>query len=213
MATVYKSEINKFNVHFYPNFLNKDDANKYFNILNNHVVYNSKEESQITVYGKKFYIPRSQVGYGDLGTYYEFSGTKVTANPWCDGSILGNALLELKNKVELVTGKKFNFVLINKYNDGNDNIGHHRDNEAGLEKEPAIAGISFGQPRDIIFKPYKFIPIKDNLPLHDDKLSLILNHGSMYVMMDKTNIFWTHGIPVRKSVKGVRISLTFRLLI
>ena len=105
--------------------------------------------------------------------------------------------------------------MLNKYKDGESYIGHHRDDEKELGNDPAIACVTLGAERDFIFTPYKFIPIPEQnneLPLVNDKLSILLEHGSMCVMLDKTNTFWTHSIPKRTKIKTPRISLTFRFI-
>lgn len=209
----FTSLTNNINVHYYDKFFDKNKADSYFNVLEQNVVYNSDEESQVMVYGKKHVIPRKQVAFGDLGTSYNFAGVTVAANPWNNNDVLSNALLEIKAKVEEYTGKKFNFVLLNKYKDGESYIGHHRDDEKELGNDPAIACVSFGAERDFVFAPYRFIPIaNNNLPLVNDKLSMVLGHGSLCIMLDKTNTFWTHSIPKRAKIKTPRISLTFRFI-
>jgi alkylated DNA repair dioxygenase AlkB len=213
----YSSIINNIDVHYYNNFLDKDTAYRYFNILEQNVIYTSDEESKVTVYGKKHVIPRKQVAFGDFGTSYNFAGVTVAANPWTNvDDILCKTLLEIKNKVEEYTGKKFNFVLINRYKDGESYIGAHRDDEKELGDDPSIACVTFGAERPIVFAPYRFIPLPEpnniNLPLVNDKLSVILEHGSLCVMLNKTNTFWTHMIPKRSKIKTPRVSLTFRLI-
>lgn len=208
----YSSLKNNINVHYYDTFFNKKLADDYFDILEKNVIYNSDEESIVTIYGKKHVIPRKQVAYGDLGTSYNFAGVTVSSKPWNDNNILSNTLLEIKNSVEICTRQKFNFVLINRYKDSNSYIGPHRDDEKELGDDPTIAGVSFGAERDVVFAPYKFIPLPDNLPLVKDKLHVKLGHGSLFVMLDKTNTFWTHSIPKNSKVNNSRISLTFRYI-
>jgi alkylated DNA repair dioxygenase AlkB len=212
MSKYYTSTINNINVHYHNDFLDKQTSDKYFNIFESNIVYNSDEESQITMFGKKMNIPRQQVAYGDKGTSYKFAGVKVMAIPWNDDNVLSKTLLEIKTKVEEKIGKKFNFVLINKYKNGDSYIGAHRDDEKELGHNPSIACVSFGCERPIIFAPYKFIPIKDTLILSKEKLSIPLKHGSLCVMLDTTNTYWTHTIPKNYKLDKPRISLTFRYI-
>lgn len=201
------SLIDNFNVYYCPNFLDKRKADKYFNILENELKYNSKEESKVKIFGKEFYIPRSQVAYGDQGTHYSFAGTKVNAKSWDDKNILCTVLKNIKHKVEIFTGKKFNFVLINRYKDGNQYIGYHSDDEKELGKDPTIVGISLGAERDFMFKPRKFIP--ENI---SSNFEINLGHGSLVSMNPPTNDFWYHSVPKRAAITKPRISLTFRYI-
>ena len=135
------------------------------------------------------------------------------ANPWDDNTILSKTLQKIKTKVEEYTGKTFNFVLLNRYKDGESYIGAHRDDEKELGDDPSIACITFGAERDFVFAPYRFIPLPDpNLELTNNKINIVLEHGSLCVMLDKTNTYWTHCIPKRSKIKLPRVSLTFRLI-
>ena len=44
------------------------------------------------------------------------------------------------------------FVYFQRYKDGNDCIGEHRDDEKDLVEDSPIASLSLGQTRDFIFK-------------------------------------------------------------
>ena len=210
----FSSLTDKINVHYYAKFLDKYKADKYYSILEEKLVYNSAEDSKVVVYGKTFDIPRKQVAYGEPGTYYRFAGNTVKAKSWNEEDnednkkdIVCTIIKNIKHKVELFTRQQFNFVLINRYADGNQMIHHHQDDERELGKDPTIVGVSLGAERDVQFKPYHFIPAK--IP---GKINLELGNGSIFVMLPPTNDFWSHSIPKRADVKTPRISLTFRYL-
>jgi len=198
----YSSLINKINVHYQPNLLTEEEANRYFDILEKNVTYNSPEESKFKIFGKEVDIPRKQVGYGAPGLSYKFANTTVHAKPWDDDDIVCNTLIMIKKRVELVTKKKFNFVLINRYEDGNQYIGFHRDDEKELGDKPDVVGVSLGAERTIKFKS------KEN----DNKYEIELQHGSMVSMLWPTNEYWQHSIPKQPLVETPRISLTFRYI-
>lgn len=193
------------NVHYSGNFINKYTADKYYDIFEKNIKYNSAEESKIKIFGKDIEIPRKQVGYGEPGTSYQFSGVKVSAKSWSENNILCIVLRNIRHKVETFTGQTFNFVLINRYEDGNQYIGYHSDDEKELGNEPTIVGVSFGAKRDVSFKSNSFIPSKIS-----QQFNLELEHGSIFVMYDPTNTHWKHSIPKRSNIKTPRISLTFR---
>ena len=198
----------KINIHYSSEFLKHHDADKYLKIFEDKLTYNSKEDSKIKIFGKEHYIPRKQVAYGTPGTFYTFSGLKVNARSWDDKSdIVCRVIKNIKHKVEKFTGKKFNFCLINRYEDGDQYIGYHRDDEKELGDEPTIVGVSLGSEREILFQAAKLIP-----EFHKKTISLPLSHGSIFVMYHPTNDYWKHSIPKRASVAQPRISLTFRYL-
>ena len=53
-------------------------------------------------------------------------------------------LKEITKKVNEVLGTNFNTILLNKYKDGNDCIGFHRDRETGWAAGSGFATLSFG---------------------------------------------------------------------
>lgn len=167
------------------------EANQYFNVLEKEIHYLDK--FAVFVGNKMRNVPRQVVAYGDTGLTYRFSGTKVVAKPWIP------ILLELKKLVQKKTGQKYNFVLINRYRNGYDNINKHRDDEHDLVKDAFIATLSFGETRRFIFSRLKF-----------KSFSLLLKNGSLLVMKPPTNQYWYHSIPKEINITGRRISLTFR---
>lgn len=189
-------------INYTKEFLTRTKADKLFNYLNQNLTYNSEKDSMVMIRGKYIKIPRQQVAYGNINTYYEFAGNKVDARYWSDDEC-GLLLEELRNDIELYTGKKFNFVLVNKYKDGNSYIGYHHDDERNLVPKSSIVGISLGSERDFMFKA-------DEITQGNDTIKINLNHGSLVQINYPTNKFWKHSIPKRANVNSPRISLTFR---
>ncbi|KAJ8917631.1 hypothetical protein NQ315_000115 [Exocentrus adspersus] len=114
--------------------------------LENSVEYYEGELTKVKVFGKWHQIPRQQVAYGDDGMMYSFSGINLPAKPWTP------LLNDLRNFLYEVTGFLYNFVLINRYRNGNDHIGEHRDAEKELDKNTPIASLSLGQKRTFVLK-------------------------------------------------------------
>jgi len=185
------------NLLYYPQFYDKEGADYIFKQLEKDIIYNSDEESKVRVFGKQYYIPRKQVGYGDEGTTYSFAGTKVKAKPWLP------ILEDIREKLFFVLGEDYNFVLVNKYRDGNDMIHYHRDDEKDLGNNPKIASLSFGATREFVFKCIE----DDSIETYD------LNSGDLIVMCDPTNKKYKHSISKDPSIKSPRINLTFRNII
>ncbi|XP_033828392.1 DNA oxidative demethylase ALKBH2 [Periophthalmus magnuspinnatus] len=183
----------------------KEEADALFRKLEEEVVYATGEEAQVQVFGKVYSIPRKQATYGDAGLAYTYSGVKRLACPWTP------TLEHIKEKVTKTTGQTFNFVLVNRYKDGLDHMGEHRDDEKELDPFCPIASVSLGATRDFIFRH------RDARGKHAhrniDPVKLELAHGSLLLMNPPTNTFWYHSLPIRKKVTKPRINLTFRRIL
>ncbi|XP_060537683.1 DNA oxidative demethylase ALKBH2-like [Pantherophis guttatus] len=177
-------------------------ADEIFQQLEKEVEYFEGEFTKLHIFGKWHEIPRKQVTYGDAGFTYTYSGVTFSPKPWIP------ILNRIRDRVQLVTTHTFNFILINRYKDGHDHIGEHRDDERELVPHSPIASVSFGACRDFIFRhgasrgkiaSRRIAPVK-----------LQLDHGSLLMMNFPTNHYWYHSLPSRKKVLAPRINLTFR---
>jgi alkylated DNA repair dioxygenase AlkB len=204
-TTIYNYPNDGINVIYKPEFIKNTQADKFLRIFEKNLIYNKDEDSKVKIMGKYYPIQRKQVAFGDPGTYYKFAGNTVYAHSWNEDNGVCRVIKSIKKKVELLTKEEFNFVLINRYSDGNNNIGLHFDDKKDLNEKSSIVGVSFGAKRDIQFKA---INIKPKTLL--DLINLPLSHGSCVVMKYPTNENWKHAIPKRSGVKTPRISLTFR---
>ncbi len=86
---------------------------------------------------------------------------------------------------------------------GTDGMGWHADDENELEQNSAIASVSLGSERKFVFKHR----------LYQDRISIVLEHGSLLVMKGSTQSHWLHALPSTKRVNNSRINLTFRRII
>ena len=187
-------------ISYYKKFIDDDDHNM-FDYLEKHLIYNSDEQSKIKIYGKEILIPRKQVAYGEKGTTYSFSNSTVLAKDWNEDTELCKVILFIRNKIASRFKFKPNFVLINRYEDGNQYIGFHADDEKDLNMFTPIAGVSFGAEREIVFM---------NKTDSSNKKKLLLKNGSCYCMHYPTNLHYMHSVPKDKNIKSARISFTFR---
>ena len=55
-------------ISYYKNFVDND----LFKFFEEHIKYNSDEQSKIKIFGKEIMIPRKQVAYGNKWTSYSF---------------------------------------------------------------------------------------------------------------------------------------------
>ncbi|XP_024422603.1 DNA oxidative demethylase ALKBH2 [Desmodus rotundus] len=183
----------------------KAEADEIFRELEQEVEYFTGALAQVQVFGKWHSVPRKQATYGDAGLTYTFSGLTLSPKPWIP------VLERVRDRVSLVTGQTFNFVLINRYKDGRDHIGEHRDDERELAPGSPIASVSFGACRDFFFRH------KDSRGKSPARrvevVRLQLAHGSLLMMKPPTNSCWYHSLPVRKKVLAPRINLTFRKIL
>ncbi|XP_027890367.1 DNA oxidative demethylase ALKBH2 [Xiphophorus couchianus] len=183
----------------------KGEADDLFRQLEEEVVYSTGEEAKVQVFGKVYNIPRKQATYGNAGLAYTYSGVRRLASPWTP------TLEYIRNAVTDTTGQKFNFVLINRYKDGQDHMGEHRDDEKELDPSCPIASVSLGAARDFVFRHRDARGKRSSRQI--DPVKLELAHGSLLLMNPPTNTFWYHSLPVRKKVLSPRINLTFRRIL
>lgn len=181
-------------VNYFPGFLDAAEADRLQEALMNEIDWAS---DRIKVFGKLFITDRQVAWYADEGLNYTYSGAQKTPKAWT------NSLLEIKQKAEMFTGKKFNACLLNLYHTGEEGMGWHSDNEPELGKEPVIVSISLGAKRKFAFK-HK----------HKDlKYTIELEHGSLLLMSGLTQHLWKHALLKSKRITVHRINLTFRNII
>lgn len=180
-------------------FLEKESADKLFQSLERDLEYFSRDLSRVKVFGKWHDIPRKQVAFGDEGLTYKYSGLSVSPLPWPE------PLRQLRAELHQHLGQDYNFVLVNRYADGNDYMGEHRDDEKELDKEAGIASVSLGAERPFVFRHVDAKFKRRSIPT----IKMTLHHGSCLVMKYPTNEYWYHGLPKRKGF-STRINLTFR---
>ena len=152
------------------------------------------ESIKIKMFGREVFIPRLQCWISDDGCEYSYSGNKLNRQPWTP------ELLMIKEQVLKKTNLEFNSVLINYYQDGQDSMGWHADDEKELGKNPTIASLSFGGERDLVFK---------NI-LSKETLAIPQLNGALIIIDGKTQRYWQHSIKKTKKFISPRINLTFR---
>ncbi len=153
-------------------------------------------QERVTVYGKSHLQPRLSAWYGDAS--YRYSGLRLDPLPWTP------ELAALRQRVETVTGHRFNSVLLNFYRDQHDRMGMHSDDERELGDEPAIASLSLGDTRDFVLQHKTRKDLK--------RVRIPLPSGSLLLMRGATQRHWRHGIDRQTARCGPRVNLTFRLV-
>jgi|GEM_PF-535796 len=141
------------------------------------------------LFGKSLRVPRSLCWFGDQGLNYRYTGTDHIANGW------PSQLATVRQQVEANVGSAFNYLLINRYQDGAQYMGWHRDDERGAS--PLIASLSLGAQRR-----FKIRPSYEPSSTHTYDLA-----GGSLITFDGRN---QHMLCKTKRPCAPRINLTFR---
>ncbi len=181
-------------VEYFPTFFSSEKADTLFEYLYNNIPW---QQDSIKVYGKNYRQPRLTALFGNEGKSYKYSNILMQPHPW------NNVLMDIKNEIEEKTHQKFTTVLLNLYRNEKDSNGWHADNEKELGTNPIIASVSFGEER--VFQ------IKHNTN-SNEKQNIILQHGSLLLMKEGSQIHYKHQIPKATNAKKPRINLTFRFI-
>ena len=178
---------------YYGKILSSEKASQYFGLLMQNILW---ENDEVIIFGKHIVTKRKAAWYGDSEYLYTYSNTTKQALAWT------KELFELKQIVDELAGTRFNSCLLNLYQNGNEGMGWHSDDEKSLGKNNTIASLSFGAERKFSFKHKKTKQI----------VSLVLEHGSLLIMKDATQTNWVHSLPKSKNITQPRINLTFRTI-
>jgi alkylated DNA repair dioxygenase AlkB len=179
---------------YYPCFLERNEADAYFKLLKRTVPW---RRDYIKIFGKEYPQPRLTALYGSNDRTYSYSNITMQPLPFT------NKLLEIKQKIEILTEVMFTTCLLNLYRNGRDSNGWHADDEKELGVNPVIASLTLGEERFFHLKHRKDKTLKQKI---------LLEHGSLLVMSGETQSHWLHQIPKTTRPIGKRINLTFRVI-
>lgn len=148
---------------------------------------------RVRLFGREHLAPRLSAWHGDEGARYRYSGSRHDPQPWTP------SLAGVRDRLSGTLGVAFNAVLANRYRDGADAMGWHRDDEAELGVQPVIASASFGASRRFLLR-------------HREGRgeALELGHGSLLVMAGDSQAQWRHALPRTARPVAERVNLTFR---
>ncbi|MGI8635291.1 MAG: alpha-ketoglutarate-dependent dioxygenase AlkB family protein [Segetibacter sp.] len=179
---------------YYGKIFKQQEALNFFEQLLHTIDWKNDEA---IIFGKHIITKRKAAWYGDSQYSYTYSNITKQALTWT------TELLELKARVEEITGETFNSCLLNLYHNGDEGMAYHSDDEETLAKNAAIASLSFGAERKFLFKHKQT----------KQTISILLERGSLLVMKGATQINWLHRLPATKKISNARINLTFRTII
>lgn len=155
---------------------------------------------KIYLYGKECVQHRNIGFFADKNIKgYEYSGQIAVSQPLTEN--LKRLLMYvndffMKDQSELL----FNGILINRYDDGNDYIGAHSDNEHNLSTVGVIA-ISYGATRKFRIR---------NKATKNVVADILTLPNTIIQMEGQFQKEFTHEIPIEKKVLEARYSFTFR---
>lgn len=158
----------------------------------------------IKLYGKVCQPRRRTILYALTGVGgYRYSKVTIEARP------VPPVLMEILRRVNELTGDKFNSILVNVYAEG-DYISAHADDERELGST-GVAMIVCGVTREFRLRDKK---TKQRVLAKDGETPLkVLLENNTFAWMKGSQFqrVLTHEVP-QDSVKGTRVSLTFRRL-
>jgi len=170
-----------------------------------------QKETYIKMFGKDVALPRKQQTYGTKG--YTFSGVAHSALP-IPGEF--QCFLDYANEVcapYLPAGRRFNMMLVNWYENGENYIGPHKDDEKQLYLEPLthetlVFSMSFGATRDFI--------LRADDPNAGRDVRLALAHHDVVLMGGRCQKTHKHSVPKIANVEearsvGPRVNITMRI--
>lgn len=175
-------------------FLTLEESNCFYDYFLNNLEW---QHDEAKIYGKTIVTKRKIAWFADSGLNYNYSGVNRIAIGW------ENQILHFKNNLEQKTGYTFNSCLLNLYHTGQEGMAWHSDDQNHLELNSPIAIISLGAER--------FFKLRQTVNRSNQR-KILLEQGSLLMMLGETQKYWQHEIPKMASIKEVRISLTFRTM-
>jgi alkylated DNA repair dioxygenase AlkB len=178
------------------NYLTSEEADRFYGLLQLELEYHRREDLIFKVFGKEQKLPRDIATYSDSPELkYEFG---VDGFP--DSMEWTPTLKEILYILKETTGINYNHAVINRYKNGQDYIGFHKDKTTNIDFTTNIAVLSFGASRSFRIKD-----IREDI---NDKFDI--EHGSLLVMDFETNAICKHSIAKTAKKTGERISITLR---
>ena len=167
------------------------------------------DDIYIKFYGKTFPVPRKTALYSNENISYKFSGTTVKSKSFDNNSIIGNIINTFNNNINEIDntisinkdiGNYYNAAFFNWYENGNNYISAHSDDEKDLNIKMGIWSLSFGFPR-------KFV-ITDKFTNKRIK-TILLEDGMLIGMCGNFQQEFKHQITKQKHADK-RINITIR---
>lgn len=183
-------------IHEYPQAFSGAEANTLLSGLIHAIPW---QQSALRIAGKLRNVPRLQCWMGDEESHYGYSGMRLQLVAWQAD------VLDIRQRVQALTGFEFNSVLLNYYRTGQDSVAWHADSEPELGADPVIASVSLGAERQF--------QLKSKGTDKATNYRMLLRNGSLIVLGKGLQTNWLHQLPKTKGLTLPRINLTFRQII
>jgi len=201
---------------YIPNFIDEETSNGAFTAL---ARVSNFETKYMNFSGTLIGLPRKITYFGDKP--YSYSG--VTHEPKPFNSIIFDIKKLIVNEKSIntvVTQKsleKLNTCLVNLYENENDSVAFHCDDEKELgpdnKNNILIASVSFGAERDFVIRTKTILQKQLGEENTDNfELKIGLKHGSLLIMYGDFQSRFEHSVPKAKCRKEARINLTYRVI-
>ena len=181
--------------HYYPGFFPKEKCDRIFSQLYNEFQI-SELKTEVIYKGEKILTDHGKLMFMDENLYHE---NKLPEEIWGKTATWTKELMELKEKIEVTTGTKFQVCVCIYYPNGNTGVSFHSDMVAYGDTS-IIPSISIGEEREFQLKE----------KATQDIFEIKLEEGSMIVMGENCQKNYEHALPTNPKYKNARINLTFR---
>jgi alkylated DNA repair dioxygenase AlkB len=151
------------------------------------------EDHAITIVGRQVAVPRRVAFFGPFP--YTYSGIVHPARS------LPPVTAVLRDRIQDVTGRPFNTVLMNLYRSGNDSVSWHSDDDYPHGGHPAVASLSLGETRRFRIAHRRRAA---------ERYAVDLTAGGLLLMDGASQVDFRHALPKSARATGIRINLTFR---
>ena len=151
------------------------------------------EDHAVTIVGRQVPVPRRVAFFGPFP--YTYSGIVHPAR------LLPPVIAVLRDRIQEVTDRPFNTVLMNLYRSGSDSVSWHSDDDYPHGGHPAVASVSLGETR-------RFRIAHRRRP--KERYAIDLTAGGLLLMDGTSQVDFRHALPKSAKATGVRINLTFR---
>jgi len=189
---------------YIPKFYNKEQSDYYLDYIR---IFQNPNKIEQKIKGRLFPLHRKILYYGEKD--YSYSGLTHKATGKIPKEFM-RVLADIKhnnNITKLIKTKNIDFlntVLINYYENENNSLAWHSDDEPELgpdnEKNILVVSLSLGDSREFAIRS------KDN------KISskVLLENGDLVIMYGNFQKEFEHSIPKAKNKKKLRVNLTYR---
>ncbi len=177
-----------------PDFLGKSESKLIFNHLLQEFDLSNRTINLAN--GHTFELDCGKLMFMDEDIFLE---NKLPSEIWGNTAIWSDKMRRVKEKVESLTGHKFQSCVVIYYPNGNSGVDFHSDLIAFGDTD-FIPSVSLGEEREFILREK-----------NDGKeFSLKLSDGSLIIMGNKCQELYDHSLPINPKYKNERINLTFR---